>query len=335
MPLVHVRTIYERAKMAGYAIGGFVAEHIDMVKAIVDAAEEVRSPVIVFLWEADIETAGKGYLEAVVKLAAREASVPVGIHLDHGTSMESCLNAIVSGHTGVMIDYAHLPFEENVRMTKEVVDVCHMLDALVEAELGTVPRTFESTGQYAEEKVLTRPEQVAQFVELTGVDSLAISIGEESGLYTSETGLDFERLRTIAKLTDTYLIMHGGSGTPGDQISQAVQDGIVGIRFATELRIAFYDTIEKSRKELGREFPDSRKMQKPAREVVKNIVKERMRQMGSWNQACSDGLCPPILGQTIHQDSTYSPDSTNKTDYSNDIDRIVELVKQRLLRGEH
>jgi len=320
--------------MAGYAVGGFDAEHIDMVKAIVDAAEEVRSPVIVFIWEADIETAGKGYLEAIVKLAAQEASVPVGIHLDHGTCMKTCLNAIVSGHTGVMIDYAHLPFDENVKKTKEVVEVCHMLDALVEAELGTVPRTFESTGQYAEEKVLTRPEQVAEFVELTGVDSLAVSIGEESGLYTSETGLDFERLRQIAKLTDVNLIMHGGSGTPGDQVSQAVKDGIVGIRFATELRIAFFDTMEKIRREMGRDFPDSRKMQTPARDAVKAIVKERMRQMGSWGQACTDGLCPPVFSQFETPQSSCSLDNTGNSSCSNDVDRIVELVKQRMMSGE-
>jgi ketose-bisphosphate aldolase len=318
MPLVHVRTIYERARLGGYAVGGFDAEHIDMIKAIVDAAEECHSPVIVFLWEADIEVAGKGYLEAIVKQAAMDASVPVAIHLDHGTSLKSCLNAIMSGHTGVMVDYAHLDFDDNVAKTNRVVEICHLLDAWVEAELGTVPRTFESEGQYAEEKILTDPVLAAKFVELTGIDLLAVSIGEESGLYTSETGFDIERLRDIRNRTDTYLIMHGGSGTPPDQIEQVVENGIVGIRFATEIRIAFFDTMEKVRAKLGHDFPDSRKMQQPAREAVKSLVKERMRQMGSVGQACTDGLCPPILD--------YGRENTKPLQQQDELDRIVDLV---------
>jgi ketose-bisphosphate aldolase len=304
--------------MGGYAVGGFDAEHIDMIKAIIEAAEECHSPVIVFLWEADIEVSGKGYLESIVKQAAADASVPVAIHLDHGTSLKSCLNAIMSGHTGVMIDYAHLDFEENVAKSKRVAEICHLLDAWVEAELGTVPRTFESEGRYAEEKKLTDPKQAARFVELTGIDALAVSIGEESGLYTSEIGLDIERLQEIQNATNTYLIMHGGSGTPPDQIEQVVENGIVGIRFATEIRIAFFDTLEQVREKLGHDFPDTRKMQQPAREAVKSIVKERMRQMGSIGQACTDGLCPPIL--------VNGSESTVQLQYEDELDRIVDLV---------
>jgi fructose-bisphosphate aldolase class II len=289
-----------------------------MIRAIVDAAEECHSPVIVFLWEADIEVAGKGYLEAIVKQAAMDASVPVAIHLDHGTSLKSCLNAIMSGHTGVMIDFAHLDFEENVAKSNKVVEICHLLDAWVEAELGTVPRTFESDGRYAEEKKLTDPVQAARFVELTGLDALAISIGEESGLYTSDDGMDIERLREIRNKTNIYLIMHGGSGTPPEQIEQVVDNGVVGIRFATEIRIAFFDTMEKVREKLGHDFPDTRKMQQPARDAVKLIVKERMKQMGSVGQACTDGLCPPILD--------YGSDNTKSMQYEDELDRIVDLV---------
>ena len=323
MPLAHVRTIYERARLGGYAVGGFDAEHIDMVKAIVEAAEEARSPVIVFLWEADIETSGKGILEAIVRQAANEVSVPVGIHLDHGTSLKNCLNAVISGHTGVMIDYAHLPFEENIKMTKEIVDICHLVDVLVESELGTVPRTFESEGKYAEEKKFTDPDQAAEFVERTGIDSLAVSIGEESGLFTADQGLEYDLLREIRSKTDAYLIMHGGSGTLPDQMRQIVRDGIVGIRFATELRIAFFDTLEKVRKELGHDFPDSRKMQKPAREKVKELVKERMRQMGSYGKACTDGLCAPIwsMGEMKKESAPAKRD---------DVDTIVDIVEKTL-----
>jgi ketose-bisphosphate aldolase len=322
MPLVRVRTIYERARRSGYAVGGFDAEHMDMVKAIIEAAEEVRSPVIVMLWEADIETAGQGYLEAIVKEAAMEASVPVGIQLDHGTSLKSCLQCILNGHTGVMVDYSHLDFETNIALTKQVVDVCHLIDVWVEAEVGTVPRTFESEGAYAEEKQLTNPDQAAEFIMRTGVDALTVSIGEESGVYKTEPHLDTNLLREIAKKTDTYLIMHGGSGTPPDQLHQIVAEGITGIRFATELRIAFFDTMEQMRTHLGHDFPDSRKMLKPAREAVKKVVKERMWQMGSYGQACTDGLCPPIFHPEVQVQEQPSS--------SVDVNQLVELIKQEL-----
>lgn len=325
MPLVHIRTIYERAKRYGYAVGGFDAEHLDMVKAIVEAAEEMRSPVIVMLWEADIEAAGPGYLEAIVKKAAQDASVPVGIHLDHGTSIKSCLQAVLNGHTGVMIDFSHLDFETNISLTKQVVDVCHMMGVWVEAEVGTIPRTFEKEGEYAEEKKLTDPDQAAEFVRRTGIDTLAVSIGEESGLYLSEPQFDIDLLRQIANKTDAYLIMHGGSGTPPEVMRQLVDNGIVGIRFATELRIAFFDTMEKVRQQLGREHPDSRKMLVPAREAAKALVKERIWQMGSHGQACTDGLCPPIFRPEYQPEKQVSLGKA-------DIDKTIDLVKQELLQ---
>jgi len=326
MPLVHVRTIYERARRYGYAVGGFDAEHLDMVKAIIEAAEEMRSPVIVMLWEADIEVAGPGYLEAIVKKAAQDASVPVALHLDHGTSMKSCLQAVLNGHTGVMIDFSHFDFETNINLTKQVVDVCHMMGVWVESEVGTIPRTFEKEGEYAEEKKLTDPDQAADFVRRTGVDTLAVSIGEESGLYTTKPQIDVDLLHQIGGKTDAYLIMHGGSGTPPDVMRELVANGIVGIRFATELRIAFFDTMEKVRRQLGREHPDSRKMLVPAREAAKALIKERIWQMGSFGQACTDGLCPPILRQE------YQPIQQVHSE-NGEVDRIVDLVRQELLQG--
>lgn len=326
MPLVHVRTIYERARRNGYAVGGFDAEHLDMVKAIVEAAEEMRSPVIVMLWEAEINAAGPGYLEAIIKKAAQDATVPVAIHLDHGTSMKSCLQAVLNGHTGVMIDYSHLDFETNIALTKQVVDVCHMMDVWVEAEVGTIPRTFEKEGDYAEEKVLTDPDQAADFVNRTGIDTLAVSIGEESGVYTSKPQFHIDLLREIRQKTDAYLIMHGGSGTPPDVMRELIANGIVGVRFATELRIAYFDTMEKTRQHLGRDFPDSRKILVPAREAAKALIKERMWQMGSYGQACTDGLCPPILK------TKYEP-VVKPVQEPTDVEQIVDMVKQELRRG--
>jgi fructose-bisphosphate aldolase class II len=247
------------------------------------------------LWEDDIAAAGDGYLEAIVKHAAQHTSVPIAIQVDHATTLQSCLRCVMNGHTSVMIDASHLPFEANVALTKQVVDICHLLDVMVEGEIGTIPRTFENTGRFAETKRLTDPDEAAEFVRQTGLDALAVSIGTESGLYKEPPQLDFDRLRAIQRKTEAFLVLHGGSGTPADQIRQAVQDGIVGVRYATEIRIAFYNTLEAKRRELGHDFPDSRKILGPAREAAKAIIKDKLHQMGSVGQACTDGLCPPVL----------------------------------------
>lgn len=325
MPLVSARTIYERARAGGYAVGGFDAEHLDMVKAILEAAEETRSPVIVFLWEADIASAGQGYLEAIVKHAAAQASVPVAIFLDHGTTFQSCLQAVMNGHTGVMIDASHLSLDENIARTRQVVDVCHMLDAMVEGEIGTVRRTFEKVGDYAEETVFTDPGQVERYTRESGVDALAISIGTESGLYEAPPQLRFDLLAEIRKCTDVYLVLHGGSGTPPDQMRRAVEGGVSGFRFATEMRLAFFETVERRRRELGLENPDSRLILGPARNAAKELIKQRMEQMGCANQACTDGLCPPFCPPAEkHATMTSAHAGTPNTDV------LVELLTKTL-----
>jgi ketose-bisphosphate aldolase len=324
MPIVDASIIYERARRGGYAIGGFCAEHLDMVIAIIEAAEETRSPVIVFLYERDINLAGQGILEAIVKAVGARSNVPVGIHLDHGSSLKICLQAVMNGHTGVMIDASHESFENNIAITKQVAEICHELGAIVEGEIGTIPRNFETEGDYAGPKVLTVPQEAAEYVERTGVDCLAISIGEESGMTSADVKLDVPRLRSIAQATDAYLIMHGGSGTPLDQIRAVIQEGIVGIRFATEMRLAFFNALEKERKIRGHEYPFSHEILKPAREVAKELIKERMIQLGSVGQACTDGLCPPIFLANQSDSSSITSET--------EISRIVELVHQELKR---
>jgi fructose-bisphosphate aldolase class II len=332
MPLVAARTIYERAKAAGYAVGGFDAEHLDMVKAIVEAAEETRSPVIVFLWEEDIKAVGEGYLEAIVKYAAEQASVPVAMMVDHGTTMAFCLRAAANGHSGVMIDGSHLPLEENIALSRQIADVCHMMGVMVEGEVGTVKRSFEQTGPYAEEAVYTSPDEAVEYVRRSGVDALAISIGTESGLYRDTPQLDFDRLRLIHERTAAYLIIHGGSGLPPDQVQRAVAGGIAGIRFATEMRLAFFETIESRRRELGHEHPDSRLILGPAREKAKALIKRRMAQMGCVGQACTDGLCSASHDVSGVAAQNATPHSRAASLTSTDMERIVETVTSQLRR---
>lgn len=285
MPLVTVREIYEKAKRGGYAVGGFAAEHLYMVKAIIEAAEASRSPVIVFLWEKDIEAAGPGRLENIVRFEAQKASVPVSIMQDHGTSVGSCVSCMVHGHSGVMIDSSHRPLAENVAITRQVVDIARMLGVFVEGEIGTISRTFEDTGEYSEPPKHTDPEEAAIYAKESCVDAIAISIGSASGLYKENPHLDFQRLSRTRELTDAYLVLHGGSGLPPEQMRQAIQGGISGIRFATEMRLAFFDAMEAKRTELGRDFPDSRLILRAGADAAKAMILIRMEQMGCAGKA--------------------------------------------------
>jgi fructose-bisphosphate aldolase class II len=285
MPLVTVREIYDQAAKGGYAVGGFDAEHLYMVKAIVEAAEETRSPVIIFLWEKDIEMAGHGNLENIVGVLGDKASVPVAMMLDHGTTLEFCSQCISSGHSGVMIDASHHPLQENIAKTKKVVELARAAGTFVEGEIGTIARTFEDTGKFSEPPKFTDPDEAVRFALESGVDAMAISIGSASGLYNEAPQLDFELLRKIRCRTAVKLILHGGSGIPPDQIRQAVAGGIVGIRFATENRLAFFDAMEAKRKELGLHYPDSRVILRAGADSAKEKICDRMLQMGCAGKA--------------------------------------------------
>jgi ketose-bisphosphate aldolase len=285
MPFATVREIYKRSRDGNYAVGGFDAEHLYMVKAIVEAAEETRSPTIIFLWEKDIEAAGLGHLENMVLSEAKNASVPISMMLDHGTSVEFCSRCIQHGHSGVMIDASHHPLDKNIAITRQVVELARESGVFVEGEIGTISRTFESTGAFSEPPKYTDPQEAEAYARGSGVDAMAISIGSASGLYKQEPQLDLERLKQIRDLSNTYLILHGGSGIPAEKIRSAVQGGISGIRFATEMRLAFFDAMEGKRSELGYENPDSRLVLRAGTDAAKAKIIERMGQMGCAGRA--------------------------------------------------
>ena len=285
MTLSKVAEIYKNARDGGYGVSGFCAENLDMVLAILDAAEETQSPVVVVLWEADIKSVGPGYLEAIIKHGAGKVRVPVGIMLDHGQDLAICLESIIYGHSGVMIDASHEEFEQNISMTRQVCEIAHAVGVLVEGEIGTVRRTFEATGPYAEKTIFTDPVQVPLFVQKTGVDAIAVSVGTESGIPASTPVLDFERLNMIANSTDAYLIIHGGSGITKEALRKAVDCGVTAFRFASELRVAYLDTLVKARNALSHDYPDTRLIFKPAREAAKKLIMERMEQLGCVGKA--------------------------------------------------
>lgn len=282
MALVTTKKMLLDAQEKGYAVGAFNVENMEMVMAVVSAAEETKSPVIMQTTPSTVKYADFDYFYANVKVAAEKASVPVAIHLDHGNSFDLAMKAYRTGYTSIMIDGSHGTFEENISLTKSVVDVCKNGNVPVEAELGKVGGKEDDLdggdGGY------TDPSQAKEFVERTGADSLAVSIGTAHGVYKGEPKLDLDRLSQIRKVVDIPLVLHGTSGVPDDVVTECVNRGICKVNYATDLRIAF----TKGVKEVLDENPntiDPKKYNAQGREKVKEYVKSKMLVVKSAGQA--------------------------------------------------
>lgn len=282
MPLVTTEKMLLDAQAGGYAVGAFNVENMEMVQAVVAAAEELRSPVIMQTTPSTVKYASLAYFYANAKAAAESASVPVAIHLDHGSSFELAMQALRTGYTSIMIDGSHSVFEENIAVTKAVVDACAPSGVPVEAELGKVGGKEDDldggAGGY------TDPEEAAEFVQRTGVSSLAVAIGTAHGVYAGEPKLDLDRLSEIRKVVDIPLVLHGASGLTDEAVMESIRRGICKVNFATELRIAFSDGVKKVLAEAPDTF-DPKKYNAVGRENVKQLVMNRMKVCGSDGKA--------------------------------------------------
>ena len=238
MPLERVSNILKEADKGGYAVAAFNVFNYETIAWIVEAAEEEDMPVIAMLYPACSKFIPYTTFVAIVKDVASKAKVPVGLHLDHSRSYEEIMAAIRDGFTSVMIDGSTLPFEDNVKITKEIVKVAHAMDVDVEAELGYVGRA-SNLDDYTDKSRFTDSDSVVEFVERTGVDSLAIAIGNAHGNYVATPNLDLERLEDINSRTDVPLVLHGGSGIPDEQIRAAVKLAINKVYIRTELNQLF------------------------------------------------------------------------------------------------
>jgi len=282
--LVTGREILEHANRNGYAVGAFNVNNMEIVQAIVEAAEETNSPVILQASQGGIKYAGIEYIAQLGKVAAEKAKVPVAIHLDHGTDFQQIMLCIRHGFTSVMIDGSKYQFKENIEITKKVVEVAHAVGVSVEAELGKIGGTEDDITVDEREATFTDPDEAKIFVEETGVDSLAIAVGTAHGVYKGEPKIDFERIKTIKELLGIPLVLHGSSGVPADSIKKAVAAGINKINIDTDLRIAFTQAI----KDYIKDNPDNidpRKVLTPAKEAMKKVIKEKMILFGSSGRA--------------------------------------------------
>ncbi len=301
MALVTTKEMFSKAYEGGYAIGAFNVNNMEIVQGITAAANELRAPLILQVSKGARAYASHTYLMKLVEAAVIETGLPIALHLDHGDSFELCKSCIDGGFTSVMIDASSKPFEENIAITKQVVEYAHDHGVVVEAELGTLAGIEDEVKVEAGEASYTRPEEVQEFVERTGCDSLAIAIGTSHGAYKFKPGtkpqLRFDVLEAVEKnLPGFPIVLHGASsvpqqfvdeinkyggnmpgaiGVPEDQLRQAAKSAVCKINIDSDLRLAMTATIRKYFAEHPADF-DPRQYLKPAREAIKQMVAHKI-----------------------------------------------------------
>ncbi len=304
--LLPFTSLLQRARREHFAVPAFNVNNLEMIKAVIGAAEELHSPVIIETSEGAIEYAGMDYLIAMIRVAA-QANLPVVLHLDHGKNIETIKLAIQRGYTSVMFDGSALPYDENVRITKQIVGWAKPSSVSVEAEIGSIKGIEDLVSVADRDAVLTNPEQAAEFVGLTRCDSLAVAIGTAHGAYKfhGETHLDLERLKKIAALVDLPLVLHGASGVLEDVVAlaehhgaklgeargvldvdivEAIKLGVTKVNIDTDLRLAFTAGVREAIDDLPAVI-DPRKLLEPASLLIKEVAKRKMKLFGSAGKA--------------------------------------------------
>jgi len=309
MPLTHTRDLFAKALKGKYALGAFNVNNMELIQAIVEACEEEKAPLILQISKGARQYANPVYLKKLIEAAISVSNIPIAVHLDHGDTFDLCKQCIDEGFTSVMIDASDKPFDQNVESCKKVVDYAHKHNSVVEGELGhLVGAQFddgEEGGSFSRGGHYTHPEEAVKFVKESGVDSLAVAIGNSHGAYKfkGEQHLDLERLKAIkqalmdAGLGDYPLVLHGASSVPQDLVTEvnkyggkmpdaqgvpesdievARRTGCTKVNIDTDLRIALTAGIRKVFAESPKEF-DPRKYLGPARKMVKELVRHKVK----------------------------------------------------------
>lgn len=281
MPLVTSKEMLLDAQKGGYAVGAFNVENMEMVKAVIAAAEELNAPVMLQTTPSTVKYGSLETYAAIVAAEAKKATVPVCLHLDHGNSYELAMAAIEAGYSSVMIDGSHESLENNIAITKKVVEDAEKKEIPVEAELGKVGGKEDDLE--AEADMNTDPIEAKQFVDRTRVSSLAIAIGTAHGFYAGTPVLDKERVSEIKALVSVPLVLHGASGLSNEEIKECVNRGMCKVNFATELRVAYTDAVKRLLEEKPETF-DPKKIGEVGMMAVKELAVNRMKVCGCVNK---------------------------------------------------
>lgn len=281
MPLVTSKKMLLDAQKGGYAVGAFNVENMEMVKAVIAAAEELNAPVMLQTTPSTVKYGSLETYAAIVAAEAKKATVPVCLHLDHGNSYELAMVAIEAGYSSVMIDGSHESLENNIAITKKVVEDAEKKEIPVEAELGKVGGKEDDLE--AEADMNTDPIEAKQFVDRTRVSSLAIAIGTAHGFYAGTPVLDKERVSEIKALVSVPLVLHGASGLSNEEIKECVNRGMCKVNFATELRVAYTDAVKRLLEEKPETF-DPKKIGEVGMLAVKELAVNRMKVCGCVNK---------------------------------------------------
>ena len=300
MPLITTTKMFADAYKGGYAVGAFNVNNMEIIQGIVEAAKLEQAPLILQVSAGARKYANPIYLRKLVEAAVEESNLPIALHLDHGDNFEICKSCVDGGFSSVMIDASHHPFEENIRLTKEVVEYAHAHGVVVEAELGRLAGVENAINVSAKDASYTDPDQAVEFVQRTGVDSLAIEIGTSHGAYKfkGDPQLDFERLETISKLLPNFpLVLHGAStvlpefvkkcnefggkidgaqGVPEEMLSRASKLGVCKINIDTDLRLAMTAAIREYQA-IHPEHFDPRQYLGPARQAIQDMVQHKIK----------------------------------------------------------
>ncbi len=293
MTLVRSTEILAYAHEAHFAIGAFNADNMEMLQAIVEAAEEERAPVILQVSEPTIRYAGLTLPAAMVKAIAAEVSIPVVLHLDHGMSFEQNVHALRAGFTSLMFDGSRRPYEENVAITRRVVEMAHIAGIPVEAELGKVLQAGASADEVA--AAMTDADQAVDFVRRTGCDALAVAVGSIHAMTDRQAELDLERVRAIHERVEMPLVLHGASGVKHDDVQAAIELGVCKVNVATYLKQGFVGTLREELAAAPHEV-DFRTLFLAPREAAKERVREKLRLFGTSGRITATGALrsPPV-----------------------------------------
>lgn len=284
MPLVSMNAFLPQAKAKRFAVGQFNMNNLEFAQAAVEAAILEKSPFIYGVSEGALRYMGIEFTVAMAKAAAAKSGLPIALHLDHGSSFEVAMQCIRAGFSSVMFDGSHYPFEENVRLTKEIVKAAHAMGVSVEGELGTIGGVEDDLSVDEADATLASPEEAIRFYEETKVDCLAIAVGTAHGMYTGEPNIRFDIIEEVSQAIPVPIVLHGGSGVPDEAIRKAIDLGAGKINVNTENQVACTQAVRDALNADSKVI-DPRKYLTPARDAMIEVIRSKMRLFGSSNQA--------------------------------------------------